>query len=240
MQVITNLESYKCKPVNLDRLMSNARELSKLVVGGEVSAGGVDDYADVNALPGNPSLGDLAFITGTNTLYVYNGSAWFNIAIANQAPTAISGNQASYTLPPNGTPTVITLVSNDPEGFPLTWSATTSGDSQIGTLTQADNVFTLTPSTDTADAGTLSVTFSVTDGTNTETTISTFTLAFTSALWDETILNIGTSSTDATSNSTFVDRSTNARTVNINGGTPVQTAFHPYLDNWSVDFDGDD
>jgi len=38
-------------------------------------------------------------------------------------------------------------------------------------------------------------------------------------------------------NSNFVDRSTNAHTV-TSSGTPVQTAFHPYLDNWSVEFNG--
>ena len=217
--------------------MSNARELSKLVVGGEVSAGGVDDYADVNALPSSPSLGDLAFITGTNTLYVYNGSAWFNIAIANQAPTAISGNEASYELAIDGTPTVVTLTSTDPEGFPLTWSSSVSGDTQVGTVTNTDNVFTITPSTNEADAGTLSITFSVTDGSNTENSTSTFTLAFISPLWDETVLSIGTNSTNGLNNSTFVDRSTNASTVTPTG-TPIQTAFHPYLDHYSMDFDG--
>ena len=207
----------------------------------QVSSGGAGttEYATTLDMPTSGiDVGSMGFVAATNSLYIWTGTSWFNIATTNQAPTAITGGNSSYSLSAIGDPTVVTLVSSDPEGFPLTWSATTSGDSQVGTLTQADNVFTITPSTDTADAGILSVTFSVTDGTNTETTISTFTLAFTSALWDETRLNIGTSNTDAIGNSTFVDRSTNARTVNINGGTPVQTAFHPYLDNWSVDFSG--
>ena len=38
-------------------------------------------------------------------------------------------------------------------------------------------------------------------------------------------------------NSNFVDRSTNTHTVTPSG-TPTQTAFHPYLDNWSVEFNG--
>ena len=215
---------------------------SQLVSASTVAAGielggGTSSYADVSELPESPSQGDMALITSTNKLYVYNGAAWFNIAIVNQAPTAISGSQANYTLANDGTPTVVTLVSTDPEGFPLTWSATTSGDSQVGTLTQADNVFTVTPSTDEADIGTLSVTFSVTDGNNTETSVSSFILAFTSSLWYDTLLSIGTSSTNSLDNSTFIDRSTNAHTVTTSG-TPIQTAFHPYLDNWSVEFDG--
>ena len=205
----------------------------------DATGGGVESYADVNSLPVSPAQGDLALISTTNKLYVYNGSAWFNIAIVNQAPTAITGNQASYALAIDGTPTVVTLVSTDPEGFPLTWSATTSGDTQVGTLAQADNVFTITPSTDQADEGALSVTFSVTDGNNTETSVSSFTLAFLSPYWDETVLSIGTSSTNSLDNSTFIDRSTNAHTVTTSG-TPVQTSFHPYLDNWSVEFNGSD
>ena len=132
----------------------------------------------------------------------------------------------------DGTPTTVTLTSTDPEGFPLTWSSSVSGDAQVGTVTNTDNVFTITPSTDTADAGTLSVTFSVTDGSNTENSTSTFTLVFVSPLWDETVLSIGTSSTDGLANGTFIDRSTNAHTVTPTG-SPVQTPFHPYLENWS-------
>ena len=158
--------------------VNNNGKLQETSLAADIDVGGVEGYADTNALPPSPSLGDLALVTSTNTLYVYNGSAWFNIAIANQAPTTITGNEASYALASDGTPTVVTLVSTDPEGFPLTWSATTSGDTQAGTLTQADNVFTITPSTDEANAGTLSVTFSVTDGNNTESSVSSFTLQF--------------------------------------------------------------
>ena len=215
--------------------LNNNGKLQETSLAADIDVGGVEGYADTNALPENPSLGDLALVTSTNTLYVYNGSAWFNIAIANQAPTAITGNQASYELAIDGTPTVVTLVSTDPEGFPLTWSSSVSGDTQVGTVVQADNVFTVTPSSDEADIGTLSITFSVTDGNNTENSTSTFTLAFMSPLWDETVLSIGTSSTNSLNNSTFIDRSTNAHTVTPTG-SPVQTSFHPYLENWSVGF----
>ena len=158
--------------------VNNNGKLQETSLAADIDVGGVEGYADTNALPPSPSLGDLALVTSTNTLYVYNGSAWFNIAIANQAPTAITGNEASYALASDGTPTIVTLTSTDPEGFPLTWSSSASGDTQVGTVTNTDNVFTITPSTDEADAGELSVTFSVTDGTNTENSTSTFTLAF--------------------------------------------------------------
>jgi hypothetical protein len=207
---------------------------------GIVDAGlivGTSTYVNSSNLPtSNVEVGAMAYVSDTNKLYMWNGTAWFNIAIVNQAPTAITGNQASYVLAKDGTPTVVTLVSTDPEGLPLTWSSSTSGDTQVGTLSQTDNVFTITPSTNEANIGTLSVTFSVTDGNNTETSVSSFILVFLSPYWDETVLSIGTSSTNGLANSTFIDRSTNAHTVTPTG-SPVQTAFHPYLDNWSVEFD---
>jgi hypothetical protein len=203
-----------------------------------IAGSGTTAYANTTDLPTSEvTTGAMAYVSGTNKLYMWNGTAWFNIAIVNQAPTAITGNQASYALAINGTPTVVTLVSTDPEGLPLTWSSSTSGDTQVGTFSLTDNVFTITPSTNEANIGTLSVTFSVTDGNNTETSVSSFTLGFLSPYWNETVLSIGTSSTNGLANNTFIDRSTNAHTVTP-AGTPVQTAFHPYLDNWSVEFDG--
>ena len=43
-------------------------------------------------------IGAVAFVSETSKMYMWTGSSWFNIAIANQAPTAISGNVASYDL----------------------------------------------------------------------------------------------------------------------------------------------
>jgi hypothetical protein len=201
---------------------------------------GITAYANTTDLPTSEvTTGAMAYVSANNKLYIWNGSAWFNIAIVNQAPTAITGNLATYGLATDGTPTVVTLVSTDPEGLPLTWSSSTSGDTQVGTFSLTDNVFTITPSTNEADIGTLSVTFSVTDGNNTETSVSSFTLVFLIPYWNETVLSIGTSSTNGLANRTFIDRSTNAHTVTPTG-SPLQTAFHPYLENWSVEFDGND
>jgi hypothetical protein len=221
-------------------MTSNALALAqKVSVLTSSSGASTTTYANTTDLPtSGVTTGAMAYVSANNKLYMWNGTAWFNIAIVNQAPTAITGNLATYVLATDGTPTVVTLVSTDPEGLPLTWSSSTSGDTQVGTFSLTDNVFTITPSTDEADIGTLSVTFSVTDGNNTETSVSSFTLGFLSPYWNETVLSIGTSSTNGLANSTFIDRSTNAHTVTP-VGTPVQTAFHPYLDNWSANFTGD-
>jgi hypothetical protein len=221
-------------------MTSNALALAqKVSVLTSSSGASTTTYANPTNLPtSGVTTGAMAYVSASNKLYMWNGTAWFNIAIVNQAPTAITGNQATYGLATDGTPTVVTLVSTDPEGLPLTWSSSTSGDTQVGTLSQTDNVFTITPSTDEANIGTLSVTFSVTDGNNTETSVSSFILVFISPYWNETVLSIGTSSTNGLANSTFIDRSTNAHTVTP-AGTPVQTAFHPYLNNWGVEFTED-
>ena len=131
------------------------------------------------------STGDMAYVTANNNLYLYTGSGWFKVAtVENNSPTAITGVASATTLASDGTATVITAVSTDPEGFPLTWSyavttgSLTNGGGASATVSQADNVFTITPTTTEAYAGTFSITFSATDGTNAVTAASAFTLAF--------------------------------------------------------------
>ena len=98
---------------------------------------------------------------------------------------AITGVDANYSLASDGTATVVTVASTDPEGFPLTFSHAVTTGSLGSTATVAQgtgantNVFTITPSTDAANAGTFSLTFSVTDGaTGAVNSIGAFTLAF--------------------------------------------------------------
>ena len=195
-------------------------------------------YPTIDDLPltGDVLEGDQAYVSGNNRLYLYNGSGWYNIALVNTTPT-VSGNNANYTLAQDGTATVVTMTGTDAEGIPLTWSATTSGDTSAATVTSSGNVFTITPSTDTANAGTLTVAFKASDGVNVGSSSSDFLLAFVSAYWPNVEFLAEANGTDATDNSTYIDRSSNARSVTATG-TPTQQAFHPYLDNWSVEFDG--
>ena len=144
--------------------------------------GGVTVYATIAELPltGN-TTGDQAYVSDVNRLYLWNSAGWYDIALINETPTAITGVSANYRLETDGTPTVITAVSSDPEEIPLTWSyAITSGSlGTTATISQTDNVFTITPGTnDPADVGEFDITISVTDGVNTATTTSTVRLAF--------------------------------------------------------------
>ena len=124
----------------------------------------VTAFSELSALTGMNS-GDIVLVTNTDKLYIFDGVGWYLIAtITNSSPSAISGVDATYDLASDGTATTITAVSTDPEGFPLTWSyaVTTGSLGSTATVSQADNVFTITPSTTEAHAGTFSLTFSVT------------------------------------------------------------------------------
>ena len=80
----------------------------------------------------------------------------------------------------DGTPIVITLAAADPEGVPITWSSqVTSGTlGNTAVITQNNNVFTFTPSTDQIDVGMFAVTFTASDGVNIATAAASFTLKF--------------------------------------------------------------
>ena len=184
---------------------------TKKVVGGVTQAAEepgkatvVTDMAGLIAVTGM-SAGQTALVTTLNKVFMYTGSAWYLIAtMTNASPTAITGVDATYDLATDGTATTITAVSTDPEGFPLTWSyaVTTGSLGSTATVSQADNVFTITPSTTEADAGTFSITFSVTDGaTGAVSVVSAFTLSFgwADASHQQTLVpSIGTTNTGST------------------------------------------
>ena len=139
----------------------------------------VDTFAELQAAP--VVAGKTVLVRNTNKLYINTGTGWYVVGqVTNESPTAITGLNATYSLAPDGTATVITMNSTDPEGFPLTWShAVTTGTlGSTATITNVDNVFTITPSSTEADAGSFSVTFSASDGSQAATSVSDFTLIF--------------------------------------------------------------
>ena len=150
----------------------------------------VTDMPALVALTGM-ATGETCLVTSLNRIFMYTGSGWFKIAdMTNASPTDITGVESTYSLATDGTATVITAVSTDPEGFPLTWSyaVTTGSLGSTATVSQADNVFTITPSSTEADAGEFSITFSVTDGaTGAVNAVSAFTLAFGPATFSNTL-----------------------------------------------------
>tara|TARA_Y100000389_G_scaffold170072_1_gene176829 strand:+ start:20 stop:1894 length:1875 start_codon:yes stop_codon:yes gene_type:complete len=137
-------------------------------------------YETLADLPAtSTSKGNTAFVKATNKLYVWNGVGWYLVAeVTNASPSSITGVNASYDLASDGTATTITAVATDPEGMALTWSSSVTAGSLNGTtVSNVDNVFTVTPHA--TNATTFTLTFSVTDGVNSSVSaVSGFTLAF--------------------------------------------------------------
>jgi len=193
-------------------------------------------YATVNDLPGTALTGDQAFVSGTNRLYIWNGSGWYNIALINTNPT-ISGVSSSYTLATDGTATTVTITATDPEGLPITYSIASDTSGSIATVTQNANVFTITPSTSEANAGTFSLTFRASDGVNIATAPASFTLQFSIENSKYTTGLFTSTGANAATNSTFTDASTNA--VSFSVSNVYQTTFSPYRHGgYSTYFDG--
>ena len=160
-------------------------------------------YNAVSELPSGAANGTMAWIAGsTNRLYISNGTAWYSTTLTNpNAPVITSVTDASagtspFTLATDGTPTVITVTATDADGTSLAYSYTvTSGTlGDTATISQADNVFTITPSTSEANAGTFGLTFTATDGVQDATSVANFTLAFMGDWWGDRGIQFGSAS----------------------------------------------
>ena len=203
---------------------------------------GVTSYNDITDLPmSNQTTGKLAFVSGNNRLYIWNGTGWYNIALINTSPS-ISGASSSYSLNTDGSNTVVTLVASDPEGLPISFTASHTGlgvgANAIATVTQSNNIFTFTPTTNTALAGTFTTTFTASDGVNIAGANSSFTLSFTVNNSKYTTALVTSVGTNGSFNNSFVDSSTNSHTV-TKSGNATQTTFSPYRHGgYSTYFDG--
>jgi hypothetical protein len=177
--------------VNLANLASNVSESGTIPttsLSGSVSLSdatkGIVNYANQAALPATANQGALAYVIDTKRLYVWNGSLWFLMFTAvgvNNAPLISVGPEIGYVLSTTGTPTVLTLAATDPEGSSISWTyAITSGSaSPTATITQSNNVFTITPSTNTANGGSFEMTITASDGLNLVNAKTFFRLRFT-------------------------------------------------------------
>lgn len=199
-------------------------------------------YATIDLLPlSGASTGDQAYVSGNNRLYIWNGTGWYNIALINTTPS-ISGVSSSYGLAADGTATTVTITATDPEGVPITYSIASDTSGNVATVSQGTgsntNVFTITPSTNTANGGTFSLTFRASDGVNIATAVSEFTLVFgipNSQFTTALVTSVGAN--NAVNNS-FDDASTNNHTITANGNV-TQNTFSPHRHGgYSTYFDG--
>ena len=206
------------------------------------SGGSVTVYSSIDSLPlsGNDA-GDQAFVSENNRLYLWTGDGWYNIALVNTSPSIQANSySSSYTLSTEGANTTVTLIASDPEGVPITWTYANSGLGSIATISQSNNVFTITPTSNTELGGTFSVTFKASDGVNLASATSEFTLNFVTSVENSnytTALITSVGSNNGT-NGSITDGSTNSHTITVSGQTSAQT-FSPYRQGgYSYYFDG--
>ena len=166
---------------------------SGAIAASDIAAGAsVYDSAELLPLTGL-SAGDMAYVTGTNRFYISNGTGWYSVSLVNTNPSITSvqdsdGGSTPFTLATDGSTTVITITASDPEDVPLTYGynvtsgGLTNGGGTTATVSQADNVFTITPSTTEAYAGTFELTFTTSDGINQDTSANIFALSW-AGLW---------------------------------------------------------
>ena len=194
------------------------------------TVGSTTVVATHDLLPASPSAGDMALVSSVNKMYVYFLSGWWLMSsLQNASPSGITGNAALYDLAADGTPTTVTLSSSDPEGFPIVWSHSVISGSLGGTtVTNVNNVFTITPSTDAADAGTFTLRFAASDGQGGESgSQSQFTLDFVFIVANSRYTTLLATAVDTSDNNNITDASTNNHSITVSGDVHAGT-FSPY------------
>ena len=151
---------------------------------------GLSHFDTLDSLPiTNLVRGQQAYVTGTNRLYISNGSGWFNVALINASPTLTIDPAGSISLATDGTPTTITLTATDSDtsSSAITFSVESDGSfSGLGTLSQDSSVFTITPKLeDSATTTSSTLTFKASDGINFGSGTTALSLTFTAATVDE-------------------------------------------------------
>lgn len=214
---------------------------------------GARTYATISDMTSSTSAseGDMAFVTGTNGLFIKKTAGWYKIAEVenNQLHTVTvtmtgggSVDGSDYLLALDGTDTTATGAATDPEGLSVTWSvaaispATLSGNNivvssvNVATITQgtgaSSNVFTIDP---VATSGThnFSLRFSVTDGINaTINTDKSYILNFVTSVADSNHTTLLAQAAGSGTNSSFDDASNNHIITAV--GNATAGTFSPY------------
>lgn len=144
-------------------------------------------YANFAAFPATPTEGDIAYAQDTNALYVYNGTSWSRIDNGDESPIILTEPPTTeQALNSDGTTSTVTMTAQDPEGFDITYGIAykTTGNtlpSQLAsatTINQNTGVYTFTPTTTQANAGTFTARLSASDGAKTTTRLVNFSLNF--------------------------------------------------------------
>ena len=207
----------------------------------QVQSIGLEHFSTLDSLPiTNLEAGQQAYVSGTNRLYMSNGSGWFNVALINATPSLTIDPTGTIVLATDGTPTTITLTATDsdtPSGL-ISLSVESDGNfSGLGTLSQDSSVFTITPKLeDSATTTSATLTFKASDGVNFGTGTTPLTLTFAAAGIAGSKDTIALIKADDVTE-TIVDKSSSPVSVSANGGI-VPGSKSPYAPSGhSIRFD---
>lgn len=169
------------------KILGSDNDIKKDALDSAAQATGTSAVDSAFALPATGEIGEQAFVSATNTLYMWNGSGWYKIAIVNNAPfwDSVGEPAGSFTLALDGTATTVTVLAQDSEGLPLTYTYATGGAmTTMASISQGgagNRTFTITPDSVGAVGEGLStgtITFRASDGVNVLSKQSTFTINF--------------------------------------------------------------
>ena len=138
-------------------------------------SGGITTVGNYAGLPASPSETDLAWVSDQNSLYIYDGAEWDRVFTGSQiAPRFTTSPASSLELNSDGTTSTLTAVAVDDAGFPITYdwdgfSGTNSYNSsslppQLTAVAESSGVFTLTPTTNSSNAGSFQFRIKASDG----------------------------------------------------------------------------
>ena len=179
----TTIDLTNAAPVTGDKI--------EVIEHGDAAAGsGVTTHANKTAIDAvsSPSEGDLAFDEDKNVLYIRAGSNWERVQHGGNVGPRFTTTPASTLALSSGSTSTITAVAVDESGFPVTYdwdgiSGTTVYNSsslpnQLTNVAESNGVFTLTPSTNSAHAGSFTFRTKASDGAQVSTATTAVSLSF--------------------------------------------------------------
>ncbi len=143
-------------------------------------SGGITSVGNYAGLPASPNETDLAWVQDTKSLYIYDGTEWDRFYTdTNATPDWTTEPPETEALAQDGTATVQTVVASDPEGFPIEYSYDTNPSNQAqATISQSNNAFTITPSTNTSNEGSFTLRYRASDGIHSTSRSTVYSLIF--------------------------------------------------------------
>lgn len=144
-------------------------------------SGGIASASSYATLPTSPNEKDMVWVTSEKQLYIYDGTEWDRFYTDTNATPDWTTEPPSTAvkLAIDGTATVQTVVASDPEGFPIEYSYDTNPSNQAqATISQSNNVFTITPSTSEANEGSFTLRYGASDGIHSTSRSTAYNLVF--------------------------------------------------------------